>query len=161
MILPDGKLCPRADMPQHWPPCPLGCCRGLVRGVVVWLAGHAHLSCLISRQWITIGIDIHLFIHSQHWPHTTPVRVYFTQCAVRVMHCTGDCLHAILLHTLLCQPVVPPVASLLLKSQQACIRNGSSDNHITMLMQTKCNETVQTWTTVRSQPQLPASAVQA
>jgi hypothetical protein len=35
-----------------------------VGGVVVWLAGHAHLSCLNLRQWITIGVDIHSFIHS-------------------------------------------------------------------------------------------------
>jgi hypothetical protein len=33
----------------------------LVGGVVVWLAGHAHLSCLDLRQWITIGVDIHSF----------------------------------------------------------------------------------------------------
>jgi hypothetical protein len=26
---------------------------GVVGGVVVWLAGHAHLSCLDLRQWIT------------------------------------------------------------------------------------------------------------
>jgi hypothetical protein len=35
----------------------------LVGGVVVWLAAHAHLSCLNLRQWITIGVDIHSFIH--------------------------------------------------------------------------------------------------
>jgi hypothetical protein len=34
----------------------------LVGGVVVWLAGHAHLSCINLRQWITIGVDIHSFI---------------------------------------------------------------------------------------------------
>jgi hypothetical protein len=34
----------------------------LVGGVVVWLAGHAHLFCLYLRQWITIGVDIHSFI---------------------------------------------------------------------------------------------------
>jgi hypothetical protein len=34
----------------------------LVGGVAVWLAGHAHLSCLDLRQWITIGVDIHSFI---------------------------------------------------------------------------------------------------
>jgi hypothetical protein len=33
-----------------------------VGGVVVWLAGHAHLSCLNLRQWITIGVDIQSFI---------------------------------------------------------------------------------------------------
>jgi hypothetical protein len=33
-----------------------------VGGVVVWLAGHAHLSCLNLRQWIAIGVDIHSFI---------------------------------------------------------------------------------------------------
>jgi hypothetical protein len=34
----------------------------LVGGVVVWLAGHAHLSCLNLRQWITIGVDVHSFL---------------------------------------------------------------------------------------------------
>jgi hypothetical protein len=34
------------------------CVAQLVGGVVVWLAGHAHLSCLNLRQWITIGVDI-------------------------------------------------------------------------------------------------------
>jgi hypothetical protein len=29
---------------------------------VVWLAGHAHLSCLYLRQWITIGVNIHSYI---------------------------------------------------------------------------------------------------
>jgi hypothetical protein len=38
------------------------CSGGLVGGVVVWLAGHAHLSCLDLRQWITIGVDILSFI---------------------------------------------------------------------------------------------------
>jgi hypothetical protein len=38
-----------------------------VGGVVVWLAGHAHLSCLNLRQWITIGVDIHSFIHVHLW----------------------------------------------------------------------------------------------
>jgi hypothetical protein len=42
--------------------CPAG--SGLVGGVVVWLAGHAHLSCLNLRQWITIGVDMHSFIHA-------------------------------------------------------------------------------------------------
>jgi hypothetical protein len=32
---------------------------------VLWLAGHAHLSCLHLRQWITIGVDIHSFIHDK------------------------------------------------------------------------------------------------
>jgi hypothetical protein len=36
--------------------------RPLVGGVVVWLTGIAHLSCLNLRQWITIGVDIYSFI---------------------------------------------------------------------------------------------------
>jgi hypothetical protein len=36
----------------------------LVGGVVVWLAGHAHLSCLNIRQWITIGVDIYSFFQT-------------------------------------------------------------------------------------------------
>jgi hypothetical protein len=38
-----------------------------VGGVVVWLAGHAHLSCLNLRQWITIGVDIHSFPWTVLW----------------------------------------------------------------------------------------------
>jgi hypothetical protein len=36
----------------------------LVGGVAVWLAGHAYLSWLGLRQWITMGVDIHSLIHS-------------------------------------------------------------------------------------------------
>jgi hypothetical protein len=56
--------------PAHTMPAPwlhsTACCTGtrlLVGGVVVWLAGHAHLSCLNLRQWTAIGADIHSFIH--------------------------------------------------------------------------------------------------
>jgi hypothetical protein len=37
---------------------------GLVGGMVVWLAEHAHLSCLDLRQCITIGVDIYSCIHA-------------------------------------------------------------------------------------------------
>jgi hypothetical protein len=37
----------------------------LVGGVVGWLAGHAHLSRLNLRQWITIGVDVHSFKQAQ------------------------------------------------------------------------------------------------
>jgi hypothetical protein len=36
----------------------------LVGGVVAWLAGQAHLSCIELRRWITIGTDIQLFVNS-------------------------------------------------------------------------------------------------
>jgi hypothetical protein len=39
----------------------------LVGGVVVWLAGHPHLSCLNLRQWIITGVDMHSFIPSVQW----------------------------------------------------------------------------------------------
>jgi hypothetical protein len=33
----------------------------VVGGAVVWLAGHAHLSCLDLRQRISIGVGVHSF----------------------------------------------------------------------------------------------------
>jgi hypothetical protein len=39
---------------------------GLVGGVFAWLAGHARLSCLDLRQWITIGVDNPSFIPTKN-----------------------------------------------------------------------------------------------
>jgi hypothetical protein len=33
-----------------------------VEGVVVRLAGHAHLSCLDPHRWIAVGVDMHSLI---------------------------------------------------------------------------------------------------
>jgi hypothetical protein len=60
-----------------------------VGGVVVWLAGHAHLSCLNLRQWITIGVDIHSFIHllqPQQALSQVPYMKAWRRCAAATRH---------------------------------------------------------------------------
>jgi hypothetical protein len=51
-------------------------------GVVVWLAGHAHLSCLNLRQWVTIGVDIHSFTACASHDNLLQIQQHLCNCVL-------------------------------------------------------------------------------
>jgi hypothetical protein len=64
---------------------------------VVWLAGHAHLSCLDVRQRITVGVDTHSFSPTPPLsPAALPVRLLHSpvKCSQQLLGRLPPLLHS-------------------------------------------------------------------